>query len=166
MAMLASPFTFGGGGLPAHATVGGCAQSSPAPLSLLSVQLHGLPFLTRFEHLTTLSQLWQKVSTTGPTAVEFAWNLITNDFAAESFPTGFDAGFVGILEDNAVSPILVQLAASGEPNIGIPCCVPLPAPPDWSFAVTQHPVTVAGTYYRQTDWRMATPCYRTRATTR
>ena len=56
---------------------------------------------------------------------------------------GYDAGFAGILEDDAVSPVLVQLAGSAEANIGIP----------WMF---QPPVTVSGTYYRQTGWRTAT----------
>jgi hypothetical protein len=67
MAMVAQPaaefYLQGLSPLPTHATVGGCAQSGPAPHSFpLFLAAHGLPFLPRGERITTLSQLWQKVS--------------------------------------------------------------------------------------------------------
>ena len=85
MAMVAQPASefnlHGLSPLPAHAIVGGYLETTVDPLT--RAQIATLPFLTRGEFITSYSQLWQKVSASSPTAVEFAWNLITNDFAGE-----------------------------------------------------------------------------------
>ena len=92
---------------------------------------------------TGLSEIWQEITVDQRETIQFEWNLLTNDRA------DVDEAFVSLLHDPVPGcpqfpqfpcpPVLV-LAGSAAATIGIP-------------AGSEPPVTVSGTYYRQTGWR-------------
>ena len=134
----ANHFNFYPNGLPPHANVGGSIQGD------FPVSDGALFYGNGIFYHGGFSGIWQTLSVSSPQNIQFAWNLLTND-------PFLDLGFVSIFEGTGPAcpspfesfspcPPVQVLARSTDATIGPPT----------------GPISVSGTYYRQTGWRTST----------